>query len=313
MIRASPVTIVSNVIDHRIYRALFAAGALLLVAHGALWGWVLGTQTPAAEPPNTEHQAATNGVDRIYYRVTTAEGAKHVIDVSKFDAAQALLIATARYGDGATLSRIEPGEAARAATHEASAMAALGVPELVWLGAILMVSVWFVAAGSAVRTRFLRLDAVLSRLTPRLGYNARRLMEETGVADKELRSTLETINARLGTEFVWDRRYGEVVDARLSHFALVLRYCPRCNTPTAARIRADMLDVPSCTSCMAPFQGQELEHQHAQIVERLLSEDPTQGRSPKSSRFSLAVFALWVALLPPAAVVYAQGSARRLT
>lgn len=291
-------------IDRTILPALTITGGLLLAAYAVAWVAALQDDTPvetAAAPEPTRPAGR-----RLYYRVTTPEGERHVIDVSPLDSGQALVIAAQRYGAGSTVEQIDAAQASR---EQPKIVPSPPVPRHTWLlGLLLLLPASMLLAASQLRSRVRALDAVWEALGDTLMGEGEAIMRATGLGARDLRRALDDLNAGRGLELHWDPRSDRIVDLRLAEFTLAVRYCPRCNAEAHVKLAADLSDVPSCQRCMAPFDGPEVMQQHAAIVQRLV--EPPPGRAASRRSFSLPVFLFWSLLFPPLAAAYALRAAR---
>lgn len=288
-------------IDKRIIPALVVMGVIMTSAYAYGWSLLI---IPASPPVDqVAQETPVQEGNRLFYRVTTADGDTHVIDVSRIDAAQAILTATDRYGAGATVERIVGAEAVEQEQAQA------GPNPLVFTGLLILLPLTLLLAAKRLQTRSAAMERVWKTLARKLTGRGEKVMEEARVDADVLDQALDAINQWRQAELRWDRNNDRIMDLRLSHFTLTVKYCPRCNTQVHARISADLSRVPVCQSCMAPLESQELESQQAQVVERLLGEEPS-GPPPDHTGFSPGAFIFWSLLFPPLAAAYALKAAK---
>jgi len=287
--------------DNRIVPALAVMGVLMTGLYAAAWWQLIGGAAPPAEPPPAVEEEPST--DQLYYRVTTADGERHVIQVSRIDAAQAVLTATERFGAGATVERLDD---AQAVEHE---RAEAGPDPLVWTGLLILLPLTLLLAAARLSGRDAATQRVWQAIGPTLGGKGEAVKAAARVDDRGLQSALGAINRYHEAELRWDREIDRIMDLRLAHFTLTLKYCPRCNTQVHARVSADLSQIPSCLSCMAPLESKELDEQQAQVVKRLVGEAPRRADS-EGVRFSPGAFIFWSLIFPPLAAAYALRSAR---
>jgi hypothetical protein len=282
----------------RIPPTLIVSGALLFVLYALGWGGLLwmGRTAERDVPPAAEAPADTPQLD---YRVTDAEGQEHLLRVSSSDPSQLLMEVSRRFGDGASVQRLEPREAAQA-RQEAS-----GVSHL-WVGLLLVLPLSLILAGVRMRRREHELFEVWKALKPTLSLPLRQLLQRTGQSEGVLKENLVRLSQRGWADLQYHPETGRVFDARLSAYSLSLSYCPQCNEPANARMLADLNNIPICPGCMNAYDASFLEAQKKDLVERLVAESSRRMQGhPMDGDFSLGRYALLVLLFPPFALSYA--------
>lgn len=283
----------------RIPSTLIVSGALLFVLYALGWGGLLwmGHAEANEEPPADE--APGGGTTQLDYRVTDAEGEEHLLRVSSSDPAELLLEVSRRFGDGASVQRLEPREAEQVREQEA------GISHL-WVGLLLILPLSLIWAGVRLRRRELDLLEVWKALRPTLSLPLRQLLQRTGQSEGVLKENLVRLSKRGWADLQYHPETGRVFDARLSAYSLTLSYCPQCNEPANARMLADLNNIPICPGCMNAYDASFLEAQKKELVERLVAESTRRAQGqPLDGDFSVARYALFALLFPPFALSYA--------
>jgi hypothetical protein len=286
-------------VGSRIPSTLIVSGTLLLVLYAAGWGalaWRALHPDPAADPTSA---AAPGDARSIDYRVTDVEGNEHIMRADANDPAALLLEVSRRFGDGASMQRLEPREAAQARQREEVS------PEL-WLGLLLILPLSLTWAGVRLKRRELDLLRVWQVMRPTLSVPLPTLLQRTGQSETTLKQNLLRLTERGWADLQYHPDTGRVFDGRLSAYSLTLAHCPQCNEPANARMLADLNNVPTCQACMNTYDATFLEAQKRDLVLKLVEESVRRSRErPVDADFSLARYALFALLFPPAALSYA--------
>lgn len=291
---------VGAMVGSRIATTLLVSGTLLLFVYAAGWGALMWTARPAPAPIEPDPIPAV-GPARLDYRVTDAEGNEHLLSASASDPAELLLEVSRRFGQGASVQRLEPAEAARARQQSAPRPRSR-----LWVGVLLILPLSLIWAGARLRRREHELSRVWEVLKPTLTLPLGTLLEHTGLGEAALKQHLVRITERGWADLQYHPESGRVFDARLSAYNLTLTHCPQCNEPVNARMLADLNNVPRCPGCMNTYDTGLLEAQKQRLVGELVEQSARRAAEhPVDGDFSVARYALFALLLPPIALSYA--------
>jgi hypothetical protein len=270
---------------------------VLLILYTA--GWVsllLGTGSGV----DSEAQDVTDDVGGpTYYEVKTASGEVHILRGDPSDPAGVLLEAGQRFGEVASVKRIDRRVAEQIETQQTSSHLRKA------LGLLLLLPLAMLLAGIWLRRRTYQTHLVWEAIRRTLGMDAVRLAEATGLSDGALRSAIEGINRRRLAHLEWDADSNRIADIRLSDHSLTVEYCQRCHEPLNQRMLADLKQIPRCTECVFQHDIAYLDGLKAPIVERLHEEAAQARKSAGAERFSLFTFSLLALVFPPGAIAYA--------
>lgn len=268
-------------------RALFSAGAGLLLLYIVAIVALLAKGTASRE-------AYVPDDGTIRYEVVSGNGEIHVLEHATDDPAGVLEEAARRFGEVASVKRLQPGDSMPAAN--APSRTPIGVLAI----ALLLFPTGLVAAGFYARTRAQQTHTLWSAINSTLTEDSTALMRQLGTDEAGLRKVMDRLNAEGRVQLLFDVQNKRVYDRRLSDHTITVQFCPRCNEPFNARVIADLLRIPQCSSCMYPVERQELDRLKSGIVQGLragVSLDDV-------SAFSVGLFVVLALLFPPGAIFY---------
>ena len=272
--------------------ALITGGVALLLAYGALWialptmGSLLGAG-PAASA-------------EITYEIVTTSGARELLTVEEAAPAAVLRLAGERFGGVESLRRVSEEEAATGHGELRRMRTSLAGLFLLPIGMLVLAS----AVGDRQRARQRGWTAISPTLTVDLGELARA----TGLGRDPILKLVRSINRRGWAQLVVHESASRVADSRLSNNGINVDYCPYCNARASAHLKADLVHVPTCPSCMNEYPREQLIKQSEALVRKLVASPPPAPRGAPP-RFSVGLFALLTLVFPPLAIVHAWRAA----
>ena len=279
-----------------------STGLLLLVAYIVALGGAFALSLGGGD-----NVAAGQGRGpSVAYEVTTAQGETHVLEVRSSDPGLVLIEAQDRYGDGAKVRRMAPEESPAVDT-DASSVAGVALKLPPWAALLCLLPVPLLLVAGHLRRREVEYQAVLSALSQTLSGELKQLQRSTGLDLARIAAQVERINRRGAMQLRWSADRSQLFDERLSVHSLHLTFCPHCNGPISARLRADLSQIPSCPHCMTQFDRKPLESMQAEVAARIARDAPVQPSA--QSDFGTGLFIALALVFPPAAAFYAWRSA----
>jgi hypothetical protein len=270
--------------------ALYMAAWHVLIRSGVLANMHIITET-SGDPEVVDAQEAAE-----YYEVTTRTGDVYVERiVGNKDPAHVLIVVAKRYGEGASLRRLEP-EQGRARIVSTTRLQP-------WLRALFLFPVGLLITGLYLRRRSDAAKRVWRLLAPTLCADAAFLQREAGLARWEVRDAARDLTKRGVAQLEFHALTERIFDKRLNNFYLPLNRCPQCKGQINLRVRADLNELPRCTACKQILDRAALEPLTARVAKKIRDEAPRPSRL--TADFSLGWFAFWVLLWPPIAMLYA--------
>jgi hypothetical protein len=268
----------------QVARALITAGAgLTLVYLLAIFAYL------AVGSRRSDTLVPDDGIVR--YEVKTGAGQTHIVEHPTDDPAGVLEETTRRFGEVASVVRLEPGQVMSHAAQTVSpalAFAALLFP-------LTLLGVGFYARGRAARLQ--KFERVISRS---LTADARSVQATCGLNDAGLENAIARMNTAGCMQLTWDKRTHRVYDRRLSDHTIVVQHCPSCNEAVNMRVIADLQTVPQCKSCMNMIDRHTLDQLKAGVVQNLVKDNAVDT----GADFSVGVLVALALLFPPGAIFY---------
>jgi hypothetical protein len=268
-------------------RALLSVGTALFIVYVLAIALYFAKQAR-----QTGSIAVANGP--IQYVVTTASGESHVLDNVADDPAAVLVEAGRRFGEVSSVKKLEPGDPIPESAGPSRAQATIVA------FVMLTFPLGLLAAGFRARARANEVRALWSAISPTLTAASGPLLARLAINEGALPQVIERLNAEGRVQLVFDAKHKRVYDRRLSDHTITVQFCPRCNEALGKRLIADLLQVPTCPSCMFPVDQAELHHLTADIVRQLRND----GGADAESDFSLGTLVVLALLFPPGAIYY---------